>query len=128
MEQKGIDLLLKHKYALLGLILALSILFVIFILSYHKTHWALPEKLHSPEQLLNTAEIAFHERFGAPSSRIALADSVILQYRNQDCVMNIFLNNIRSKNNVKKSRHILLLNRNDLKENKKCLNSFVDGL
>ncbi len=128
MKQEGIDLLYKYKnalfFAFFGLLCLLGILIVFFILNKDKTHWSLPEKINSSDQLLNTAEIAFHERFGAPSSRINMENSVVLQYRNGLCVMNIFLDN-RRQSPIKKSHHILLLNRLDLKENKKCLQNFV---
>lgn len=128
MKQEGLDLLYKYKnalfFAFLGVFSLLGILIIFFIFNSDKTYWSLPEKINSSDQLLNTAEIAFHERFGAPSSRINIENSVILQYRNSSCVMNIFLDD-RKQSLVKKSQHILLLDRTDLKENKKCLQSFI---
>ncbi len=131
MKQKGVQFLLRHKNALFacvfGIVLIMSFLAILWGLN-SKTHWVLPEKIRTQKQLLNTAEIAFHERFGAPASRMHVANSVVLQYRNDECVMSLFLDNHRSKNkNIKKSQYVLFTNRHDLTENKNCLNSFLSS-
>ncbi len=129
MKQKGIKFLRKYRYALFACIFAAVFavnLWLIFLVFHNKIYWSLPEQIKAPKQLLNTAEIAFHERFGAPSLRMKVADSVVLQYRDNECVMSIFLNSADAKKkNIKKSRYVLFTRRDDLSESRNCLNNFT---
>lgn len=123
----------------LSKIVALFIIFITFFwgagLTYlwvqmpsynHRIKQSLPNKVHSSKQMLNATEFAFINRFGIPQYRQVLGQTHLIQYRNLNCVMAVYLAPIEENNNqTKVSKKISFLNRKDLAINNDCLNEFT---
>lgn len=87
---------------------------------------SLPKKIKNSNQMLNATEFAFINRFGAPDYRQVLGPTHLIQYRNLNCVMAIYLSpQIEGNNPTKISKKISFFNRKDLTVNNDCLKEFT---
>ncbi|MFV0321913.1 MAG: hypothetical protein ACK5LE_05995 [Alphaproteobacteria bacterium] len=132
MTQKGTGFQLSKIAALLIVIITflwgagLTFLWLQMPNQYSPIIQTLPKKIKNSNQMLNATEFAFINRFGIPQYRQVLGQTHLIQYRNLDCVMAIYLSPMAESNNsTKVSKKISFFNRKDLTINNSCLNEFT---
>ncbi len=131
MNKKGSDVYISKISSLLIIFItfiwAAGLTFILLYTAFQKSiiKQSLPQKITHISQMMNATEFAFINRFGVPQYRQTLGQTNLIQYRNPQCVMAIYLSPQNSENKIKISQKISLLNRQDLSTNNNCLKAFA---